>query len=83
MRHFKAADEAGQAMLNDGQRAYVDPNGLQLVPALRHFANVQMIGIARLRYRSHTKATAAWWKDFNTRGERYLAQYEALAKCIR
>jgi hypothetical protein len=46
-----AAHEAGLAMLNDQQRQYVDSHGPQLVPVLRHFANVQMIGIARLRYR--------------------------------
>jgi hypothetical protein len=69
-------------MLNDQQRQYVDSVGPQLVPVLRHFANVQMIGVARLRYRPHTKLTAAWWRDLHTRGERYLAQYEALAKRI-
>jgi hypothetical protein len=77
-----AAEEAGLAMLNDQQRQYVDSHGPQLVPVLRHFANVQMIGIARLRYRPHTKLTAAWWHDLHTKGEKYLAQYEALAKRI-
>jgi hypothetical protein len=69
-------------MLNDQQRQYVDSYGPQLVPVLRHFANVQMIGVARLRYRPHTKLTAAWWHDLHTKGEKYLAQYEALAKRI-
>jgi hypothetical protein len=78
-----AAEAAGLAMLNDQQRTYVDSHVLQLVPVLRHLANVQMIGIARLRYRPHTKVTAAWWNDLHTKGERYLAQYEALAKGIR
>jgi hypothetical protein len=49
----------------------VDSHGPQLVPVLRHFANVQMIGVARLRYRPHTKLTAAWWKDLHTKGEKY------------
>jgi hypothetical protein len=78
-----AAEEAGVAMLNDEQRKYAESRGLQLAPVLRHLANVQMIGIARLRYRPHTKLTAAWWKDLNTKGEKYLAQYEALANGIR
>jgi hypothetical protein len=77
-----AAHEAGLAMLNDQQRQYVESVGPRLVPILRHFANVQMIGVARLRYRPHTKLTAAWWKDLNTKGEKYLAQYEALAKRV-
>jgi hypothetical protein len=32
--------------------------------------------------RPHTKLTAAWWKDLNTKGEKNLAGYEALAKRI-
>jgi hypothetical protein len=75
-----AADEAGRAMLNDQQQQYVDSHGMRLVPVPRHLGNVQMIGIARLRYRPHTKLTTAWWKDLNKKGEKYLAQYEALAK---
>jgi hypothetical protein len=74
------AEEAGRAMLNDQQLQYVDSRGLRLVPVLRHLANVQMIGIARMRYRPHTAATAAWWREHNTNGEKYLAQYEALAR---
>jgi hypothetical protein len=77
-----AAEEAGLAMLNDQQHQYVESVGPRLVPVLRHISDVQMIGIARLRYRPHTKLTAAWWKDLYTTGEKYLAQYEALAKRI-
>jgi hypothetical protein len=77
-----AAEDAGLAMLNDQQHQYVNSHNLQLVPVLRHLANVKMIGIARLRYRPHTKLTAAWWHDLHTRGEKYLARYEALAKRI-
>jgi hypothetical protein len=78
-----AAEEAGRAMLNDQQLQYVDSVGPRLVPVLRHLANVQMIGIARLRYRPHTALTAAWWQEYNTKGERYLAQYEALTNGYR
>jgi hypothetical protein len=78
-----AAGEAARAMLNDQQLQYVDSVGPRLVPVLRHLANVQMIGIARLRYRPHTRMTAAWWKELNTTGEKYLAQYDALAKGMR
>jgi hypothetical protein len=77
-----AAEEAGLEMLNDRQRQYVASTGPLLVPALQHIANAQMIGIARLRYRPHTKLTAAWWKEHNAKGEEYLARYEALAKRI-
>jgi hypothetical protein len=74
-----AAEEAGLAMLNDQQRQYVDSLGPRLVPVLRHFANVAMIGVARLRYRPHTNLTAAWWKDLHVKGKKYIAQYDALA----
>jgi len=32
-----------------------------LVPVQAHMERVQLVGIARLRYRPKTKATAAWW----------------------
>jgi hypothetical protein len=78
-----AANVAGLVMLNEDQRAYAERKGLELVPVLRHLANLQMIRIARRRYRPHTKLTAAWWRDLNTTGEEYLKQYKALARAAR
>jgi hypothetical protein len=74
-----AAHEAGRAMLTDGQREWAAEKGLWLAPVPRHVANVQMIGIARLRYRPHTRVTAAWWADLNAKGEKYITRYSALA----
>jgi hypothetical protein len=74
-----AAHMAGLAMLTDRQREWSDEKGLRLVPVPRHIANVQMIGVARLRYRPHTRITAAWWADLSAKGERFIARYAALA----
>jgi hypothetical protein len=59
---------------------YISENYPWAVPVLHHLANVQMIGIARLRYRPHTKITAAWWADFNQTCDRYLKVYAELKK---
>jgi hypothetical protein len=56
-----AAHEAGRAMLTEEQRDRAEANGLHLVPVRSHITEVQMVGIARLRYRPRTSATAAWF----------------------
>ncbi len=56
-----AAHQAGLALLTSGQQIGVADRGLCLVPVLAHMDKVQLVGIARLRYRPKTKATAAWW----------------------
>ena len=38
-------------MLTDGQSEWAAERDLQLAPVRHHVANVQLIGIARLRYR--------------------------------
>lgn len=55
-----AADEAARALLTEWQLAQAEDNGLILAPVLAHLTEVKMVGIARLRYRPHTKATTAW-----------------------
>ena len=47
----------------------------RMAPVLRHIENVQMIGIARLRYRPHTRLTGAWWGNLNETAEVFLARY--------
>jgi hypothetical protein len=74
-----SAHLAAFTMLTEGQRRWAAENRLRLVPVPRHIANVQMIGVARLRYRPHTRMTAAWWADLSTKGERFIANYAALA----
>jgi len=52
-----------------------------LLPMRRHFEKVSMFGIARLRYRPHTSATAAWWAELQEKGQRYLEFYQRLSEC--
>lgn len=74
-----AALAAAEAMVPDWKLEQLEPS-LLLVPVLRHRANVTMIGIARLRYRPHTRATSAWWAELHTECEKHLRVYEALAE---
>jgi hypothetical protein len=76
----RAAHEAGRALVTEGQYEWAINNGIHLlVPVPRHIGNVQMIGIARLRYRPHTRMTGAWWADLNTNAEKHLARYAQIA----
>ena len=76
----RAAHEAGSALITEGQYDWAVEKGIhQLVPVPRHIANVQMIGIARLRYRPHTRMTTAWWADLKTNAEKHLARYAVIA----
>jgi len=72
----RAAHEASRALITEGQYDWAVEKGIdRLAPVPRHIANVQMIGIARLRYRPHTRMTAAWWADLNANAQRHLARY--------
>jgi hypothetical protein len=76
----RAAHEAARALLTEGQYEWAVETGIhQLAPVPRHITNVQMIGIARLRYRPHTRMTAAWWAELNANAQRHLARYLELA----
>ena len=69
-----SAQTAAEAMLTPGQIEWAQKNALHLLPARASLPNVQLVGIARLRYRPHTKATAAWFakkQEWNEWRERY------------
>jgi hypothetical protein len=66
-----AAYAAASAMLTDGQRQWSLDQGLWLAPVRRHMGRVQLVSIARLRYRPHTRMTAAWFADFNAKAEAF------------
>lgn len=57
-----SAHRAGAAMLTPDQRRCANERGLRLAPIRSHLSEVQMVGIARLRYRPRTSATAGWFK---------------------
>jgi hypothetical protein len=75
----RAAHDAALSMLTDRQHEWAAEQELRLAPVPRHITNVQMIGIARLRYRPKTRKTAAWWADLQAKGEGFLQKYEALS----
>src|SRR5262249_27943975 len=77
----RAAHKAAITLITEGQYDWAEKKGIrQLVPVPRHIANVQMIGIARLRYRPHTRVTAAWWADLNANAEKHIARYIEMAR---
>ena len=71
----QAAYFAGWAMLTPGQQQWARDNHLWLVPVPAHRENVQLVGIARLRHRPHTRVTAAWWARQKVEGTRWLDYY--------
>ena len=69
-----AAHAAAEAMLTEGQCAWAAGLALHLAPVREHLTEVQMVGIARLRYRPRTGATAAWFSrmaEWDECAERY------------
>ena len=73
----EAAHAAGEAMVTERQRAWAEAHGLHLAPVRAHITEVQMVGIARLRYRPRTSATAAWFARMGEWNELAARYYEA------
>jgi hypothetical protein len=57
----EAAHSAAERMLPELRLRKADDKGLLLAPILAHFREVQMVGVARLRYRARTAATSEWY----------------------
>jgi len=75
-----SAQTAAETLLTPGQIEWAQARGLHLLPAPAHqLPNVQLVGIARLRYRPHTKATAAWFAKKQEWGE-WRERYRELAQ---
>jgi hypothetical protein len=81
-----AAAEAAITMVTEKQldraSACLDHTPLEellLAPLPKHMLNVQMVGIARLRYRPQTKLTSAWWGDLNQKAPGCIEGYKKLA----
>lgn len=80
-----ASREAVERLLShvEGRQSgeYTGPHqrgGNYLAAVPRHMANVQVRGIARLRYRPRTARTSAWFADLHTQGEQIIARYESI-----
>ena len=71
-----AASDAAYALLTNLSENWA--GRYHIAPVPKHITNVQMIGIARLFYRPHTRATAAWWRHLQEEGERHLLAYDRI-----
>jgi hypothetical protein len=77
-----AAHQASFRMLPDGKFTWArDQLGpyAQFAPVKRHLRKVELIGVARLRYRPRTSRTSAWWAELQHSGPQWAKLYEALA----
>jgi hypothetical protein len=73
-----AAWRAATSMVTDGQYKWALEQRVSIfVPVRAHLTNVQVVGIARLRYRPHTRATALWYANAAEWGE-WVERYEAM-----
>jgi hypothetical protein len=79
-----AGHAAGLAMVTPGQYEWAKRElgtaGVWLAPVPEHITNVEMIGVARLRYRPHTSLTAAWWAELQQKGQLFRREYLDLAR---
>ena len=50
-----------------------------LAPVARDYPDVQMVGIARLRYRPHTGRTGEWRSRLHEELTGFIARYQELA----
>jgi hypothetical protein len=75
------AESTAMAMLTEPQQARAFLYEMTVVPVERHIADVQLVDVYRLRYRSHTGLTATWWADTRQRSEDALARYTRLREC--
>jgi hypothetical protein len=67
--------------LTDGQRHWAEKNNYDdLIPVQRHIVNAALVEVFRLKYRPHTKATAAWFALMQNSTAEYIAKYQVMTK---
>ena len=71
-----AANSAALSMVNKFRRDFV-PTGW-LAPVQKTLLNVQMVGVARLRYRPRTKRTSAWRENLLQTVPGWIEKYQKL-----
>jgi hypothetical protein len=76
-----AADKAGRAMIDRGQvfQQTKAEEVSALVPLPSHMQNVQLVGLARLRYQPRTGRTLEWYAETKLNCNRLTVQYERIA----
>jgi hypothetical protein len=76
-----AAQNAAQGMVTEGQLNWSVEQGYdRLVPVRKHIANAAMVEVFRLKYRPHTKATAAWYAMMQGTTAQYIEHYRAMIR---
>jgi hypothetical protein len=79
-----AAEMAARAMCPEWMIENAENEGFEhFCPISRTMPNIQMIGVARLRYRPHTSRTAAWYAQLQQFGSTWIDRYQALAASAR
>lgn len=77
----QAANAAARAMCHPAKLAIAEKDGYEyFCPALHTRPDVQLIGVARLRYRPHTRRTAAWYGELQQNAGGYIEIYRQLAE---
>jgi hypothetical protein len=80
----RAAAELASLMLTERQAQWANSHRIEsfcVVP--RHVADVQAVGIYRLRHRPHTDATRAWFADLQDQCKGAIERFEATITRIR
>lgn len=76
----RAADTAAQEMCQEWAINNAADEGFDhFCPVSQTKPDVQLIGVARLLYRPHTKRTAAWFGQLQVSGKQAISYYEELA----
>jgi hypothetical protein len=66
-------------MLTPGQVEWADAQGIEIAsPVKKHMADVQAVGIYRLRHRPHTEATRTWFSDLNDQCNAVVERFNEL-----
>jgi hypothetical protein len=74
-----AANDAARAMCLPSKLLAAEDEGFEhFCPVLHTQPDVQIVGIPRLRYRPHTRRTAAWFAELHQSARRYADMYAVL-----
>jgi len=76
----QAAKRAALAMLPSGLALECRGRSVMVAPVPFSAGNVQMVGIARLRYRPRNARTGAWWARLQTEGPRLVERYARITR---
>lgn len=79
----EAAGTAAQLMCAEWAIEPAKSEGFEyFCPVPRTKPDVQLIGVARLRYRPHTKRTAAWYAQLHSSGNAAISHYEEIVRGV-